>query len=304
VEPPFPPCPVTLVAMPPYRLALCNDIFQYTPLDAVCEQIHALGYEGVELAPFTLGPDPAALDQLERERIRRVISAHGLRFVGLHSILGVPEALHATTRDEAVRKRTWNYVHNLIDLCADLAGAGEEWGFERPVLVFGAGQQRAAVDGMTPREATDILTHELAHAAPRAETRGVKILLEALSPDQTNVVTCLKDAVTIVRQIGSPAIATMFDTHNAVAENEPHPELIRRYAQYIQHVHVNELDGREPGSGDYDFDALLTALQEMNYAGWVSVEAFDSSRDANEIGRRALERLTAGAPLAAASQAI
>jgi D-psicose/D-tagatose/L-ribulose 3-epimerase len=290
--------------MPSYRLALCNDIFQQSPLDAVCERVRALGYEGLELAPFMLGPDPVSLNQSERERIRQTIADHGLQFVGFHSILGAPEGgLCATARDEAVRKRTWNYVHQLIDLCADLAGTPHA-ASERPVLVFGSGKQRAATDDVTPREATDILTHELAHAAPRAETRGVKILLEALSPAQTNVVTCLKDAVTIVKQIGSPAIATMFDPHNAVAESEPHVELVRRYAPYIQHVHVNELDGREPGAGDYDFAALLALLQELNYTGWVSVEAFDFSRDANEIARRAMERLTAAAPLAAASHAI
>jgi D-psicose/D-tagatose/L-ribulose 3-epimerase len=290
--------------MPSYRLAVCNDIFQQTPLDQVCEQVHTLGYEGLELAPFTLSSDPASLDQSDRDGIRARIRQHGLRFVGFHSILAAPENLHATTRDEAVRKRTWNYVHQLIDLCADLADPPNGTASERPVLVFGSAQQRSAVEGMTPREATDILTHELAHAAPRAETRGVKVLLEALSPAQTDVVTCLKDAISIVKQIGSPAIATMFDTHNAISETDAHPELVRRYAQYIQHVHVNELDGREPGAGDYDFDALLRALQELNYSGWVSVEAFDFTLDGNEIARRAMNRLTVGAPLAAASQAI
>jgi D-psicose/D-tagatose/L-ribulose 3-epimerase len=281
--------------MPSYRLALCNDFFQHTTLQQICPTVRALGYEGLELAPFTLSNDPAALRQSDRERIRDTLAENTLAFVGFHSILAAPEGLHAAARDEALRKRTWNYVHQLIDLCADLAVAAPQ----HPVLVFGSGRQRAAIDGMTPREATDILTHELAHAAPRAETRGVKILLEALSPAQTNVITCLKDAVTIVKQIGSPAIATMFDPHNAVAESDPHPELIRRYAQYIQHVHANELDGREPGAGDYDFPALLDTLQDLNYSGWVSVEAFDVGADAGEVARRAIERLTMTTSLAA-----
>jgi D-psicose/D-tagatose/L-ribulose 3-epimerase len=288
----------------PFRFALCNEVFQRLPFAGMCKQVRALGYEGLEIAPFTLGADPAALDQPERARIRQMLAEHALRFVGFHWLLAAPEGLHATARDETVRKRTWNYVHQLIDLCADLAALDPHATPETPVIVFGSPKQRSAGDGMTPREATDILTHELAHAAPHAESRDVKILLEALSPDQTNVVTCLKDAATIVKHIGSPAIGTMFDTHNAAGENEAHPQLLRKYGPYIHHVHVNELDGREPGAGDYDFAALLAALGELNYSGWVSVEAFDFSRDPNEIAIRAIEHLKAALPLAAASQAI
>ncbi|HEX3684064.1 MAG TPA: sugar phosphate isomerase/epimerase family protein [Bryobacteraceae bacterium] len=265
-----------------------------------CEQVGALGYQGLEIAPFTLSEDPAALTREERERIRETIASRELEFVGFHWLLAAPEGLHATSRDERVRKRTWDYVHSLIDLCADLADTAASG---KSVMVFGSPKQRSTVDGMTPREAVDVLTHGLAHAAPHAESRGVTVLIEALSPDQTDVVTCLADAVAIVRQIRSAAIQTMFDTHNAKSESEPHAELLRKYSAYIHHIHVNELDGREPGTGGYDFQTLLTTLKELNYPGWVSVEPFDFSRDASQVAARAIHSLK-GAPPVAASQAI
>ena len=43
------------------------------------------------------------------------------------------------------------------------------------------------------------------------------------------------------------------------------------------------MDGREPGMGDYPFDTLLATLAELNYSGWVSVEAFDFSRDSYDV---------------------
>ncbi|MBV9082003.1 MAG: sugar phosphate isomerase/epimerase, partial [Acidobacteriaceae bacterium] len=164
------------------------------------------------------------------------------------------------------------------------------------VIVLGSPKQRSAVDGMTPRQAVDILTHQLAHAAAHAESRGVLLLIEALPLSQTNVVTCLTEAVAIVKQIGSPAVQTMFDVHNAVDETEPHAELTRRYFPYIRHVHVNELDGSEPGRGNYDFAPVLTTLAELGYSGWVSVEAFDFSRDSQEIAKRAIVRLHSSLP--------
>jgi D-psicose/D-tagatose/L-ribulose 3-epimerase len=132
----------------------------------------------------------------------------------------------------------------------------------------------------------------------------VKILVEALPLDQSDVLNSLADAVRIVRQIGSPGVQTMFDVHNAVDEKENHSDLIRRYLPYIRHVHVNEMDGREPGMGDYDFAPLLKTLAEVNYAGWISVEAFDFTRDPEEIAKRAIEHLKAAADRAETYQVL
>lgn len=277
----------------PYRFAVCNEIFQEVPFAEACKQVRSLGYDGLEIAPFTLGEDPAVLTAEQRRELAGIVQGEGLEFVGLHWLLMAPEGLHITSRDEAVRRRSWDYVHKFIDLCADLAGAEAA---NHGVLVFGSPKQRSAGDGITPREATDIFTHELAHAAPHAELRGVKLLVEALPANQTNVVNCLSDAVSIVKQIGSPAVQTMFDTHNAVDEKDAHTALVRKYMPYIQHVHVNEIDGQEPGMGDYAFGPLLTALAELNYSGWVSVEAFDFSRSPQEIAKRAIDHLKAALP--------
>jgi sugar phosphate isomerase/epimerase len=285
-----------------FRFALCNELFGEAPLASVCHDLAEIGYQGVELAPFTLSADPASLTTAERSEISKTIQEGGLQFVGLHWLLAAPPGLHITASDKGVRQRTWDYVYSLIDLCADLAGSAPG---PDPVVVFGSPKQRSTNGTMTPHEAVDIFTHELAHAAPRAETRGVTLLVEALSPSQTDVVTSLAEAVAIVRQVGSPAVQTMFDVHNAIDETDPHPELVRRNSSHIRHVHVNELDGREPGADGYDFRSLLDALAELNYGGWISVEAFDFSRDPREVSRRALAHLRASSPAeSAAAQSI
>ncbi|MBV9199192.1 MAG: sugar phosphate isomerase/epimerase, partial [Alphaproteobacteria bacterium] len=86
--------------------------------------------------------------------------------------------------------------------------------------------------------------------------------------------------------------------------SETHAALVRKYAPYIAHVHVNELDGSGPGAGDYDFRSLLRELREVNYGGWVSVEAFDSDADAREVAARAIHILKRAEPQAVASGAI
>ncbi len=252
----------------------------------VCAQVREVGYQGLEIAPFTLAPDPAQLTADDRAAIRQMMSAAQLEFVGLHWLLAAPEGLHATARDKNVRNRTWQYVNRFVDLCADLS--------DQPgsVVVFGSPKQRASRDGLTSAEATEAYVEGMAKAAPHAESRGVILLVEALSPDQCDVVTSLAEAVSIVEQINSPAVQTMFDTHNAVLETRPHLDLVKEFFPHIKHIHVNEMDGREPGMGDYDFGALLKCLTELDYQGWVSLEAFDFSRDPKEIIARSLSTLT------------
>ena len=71
---------------------------------------------------------------------------------------------------------------------------------------------------LRPEEAKQRWVAGLARVAPHAEDRGVTILVEALPSSQCDVVTTIEEAVGVVRQIGSPAIQTMFDSHNAEDE--------------------------------------------------------------------------------------
>ncbi|MDQ2774254.1 MAG: sugar phosphate isomerase/epimerase [Acidobacteriota bacterium] len=277
----------------PLRFAVCNELFGSTSLANTCAAVREIGYEGIEIAPFTLAENPIHLTVAERASIRQEIETHHLQFVGLHWLLAAPKGLHVTAPDKDIRKLSWKFLASLIDLCADLRGPRAE---SAAVMVFGSPQQRSAIAPVTPKEAAQIMTEGLASLAPQAYERGVQILVEPLSKSQTDVITSLAEAVAIVEQIGSPAIQTMFDVHNAVDETLPHPQLIERFLPHIRHVHVNEMDGREPGTADYDFGALLTTLEYLNYSGWVSLEAFDFSRDSRQIAAGALQHLQAVLP--------
>jgi sugar phosphate isomerase/epimerase len=119
----------------------------------------------------------------------------------------------------------------------------------------------------------------------------VTLLMEPLAPHLSNIVHTLAEAVAVVRQVGSPAVQTSFDVHNTPAEKETPAELLRRYRAEIRHVHLNEMDGKRPGLGDYDFAGLLRALSEVEYRGWLSLEVFDFAPSGEEVAARAREFL-------------
>jgi D-psicose/D-tagatose/L-ribulose 3-epimerase len=144
---------------------------------------------------------------------------------------------------------------------------------------------------MARGEATRHFIDGLAGVAPHASHRQVTVLVEALPANQSDVVQTLEEAVAIVREIGSPSIQTMFDVHNAIDETLAHAALVDRYFDYIRHVHVNELDGRHCGAGDYDFKPVLEVLRRRNYAGWVSLEAFDFTPGAERLANESLRHM-------------
>jgi D-psicose/D-tagatose/L-ribulose 3-epimerase len=158
-------------------------------------------------------------------------------------------------------------------------------------MVLGSPKQRGTTPGTSREQAAERLREGLAELAPYAAKHNVTVLLEALPANQCDVVQTLAEAAAMVREIASPAIQTMFDTHNAVDETEPHDALIERYADVIRHVHFNELDGRHPGTGSYDFDAILKALDRIQYKGWISLEVFDFKPDPVTIARESIRCL-------------
>lgn len=265
-----------------FHQAICNEVFQGWPFHEACRRIRAIGYEGIEIAPFTLSETPAAISVDQRRQYRGIMASEGLRFVGLHWLMVAPKRLHVTTPDAALRERSWQHIRDLVDLCADLGGG---------VMVFGSPKQRCTTGGSTVAEARARFQDGLSEVSEHAMESEVTLLVEALPADQSDVVETLAEAVEIVKAIGSPAIRTMFDTHNAVDEKEPHAVLVDRYFEYISHVHVNEMNGGHPGTADYDFKPVLEVLKRRGYCGWVSLEAFNFEPGAEKIASESLAYL-------------
>lgn len=271
----------------PFRYAMCNEAFEGHPFDQACRVLRRAGYTGIEIAPFTLAADPLDVTPAQRESYRTIMADEGLDFVGLHWLLVTPKQIHVSTPDRHLREQSWQYVSNLVDLCADLAGNKQSNG----IMVFGSPKQRSSTGGLTPAEAKRNFIDGLASVAPHAAERGVTILMEALPHSQSDVVHTLAEAAEVVREINSPAVRTMFDSHNAEDETEPHDRLIEKYFDMIRHVHVNEMDGSHPGTGNYDFAGIFRALHRLDYQGWISLEAFNFEYGAERIASETIEYL-------------
>jgi len=264
------------------KFAICNETFPNWEWEPTCRYVAATGYDGIEIAPYTLAEDVRTLTESKRRHIREVAAQAGLEVVGLHWLLVSPKGLSMTSADADLRRLTSEYLVALVDFCADVGGR---------VMTLGSPNQRRISEGDTVEIATERYCETLRPALDRALERGIVFCLEPLPPPEANFMLTLAEALAVIQRLNHPAAKTIFDVKSASSEGQPLPELIAKYAPYIAHVHANDTNRRGPGFGPTNFRPILRSLQEIGYQGFVSVEVFDYSPDPQTIATESLQYL-------------
>jgi D-psicose/D-tagatose/L-ribulose 3-epimerase len=239
------------------------------PFEAQCALAAGLGYEGLELSPFTLADDPFSLNDQAAKQFVGIARDHGLAISSLHWLLVKPEGLSLVSDSLAIRSRTMDLLHRLIDFAA---ACGAE------ALVHGSPKQRSPEPGQLLIEAEARLSQALSELAPHAQQAGVVYCLEPLAPFETPVINTVAQAAHLIDKIGSPALRTMLDVSAAShSESEPIERVLEQYltSGHIAHIQVNDKNRRGPGQGKTAIAPVIDALRRANYRGWIAIEPFE-----------------------------
>ena len=261
------------------RYAICNETFQDWPLEKACDFAAACGYQGLEVAPFTLAGLATDVSPAQRADIRRTIERADLECVGLHWLLAKTEGFHVTHPDAEIRGRTVGYLEDLARLCRDLGGR---------VMVFGSPHQRSLLPGVTPDQAIDRLHEVFSRLVPTLEATDTVVALEPLAPAETNVLNTAAETCRLIDRIGSPHVRLLLDVKAMSSEATLIPEIIAASAGHLAHFHANDANLQGPGFGAVDFAPIFAALQSIGYAGWTSVEVFDYTPGVERLVRESI----------------
>lgn len=264
------------------RVAICNETFPDWTWERTCDYVASLGYQGVEIAPFTLAQTVAGISSQRRSEIRRAAKNAGLEIVGLHWLLAGTAGLHVTDSDPTIHQTTIDYFHQLIDLCHDLGGS---------LMVLGSPQQRNVLATNTLEQATASAGHLLQEISPHLERCNVVLCLEPLGPEEGNFLNTAQQAIALIQQVDSPQVRLHLDVKAMSTEARSMSEIIHSSRDYLHHFHANDPNRQGPGMGEVDFVPILQALQEVGYEGWLSVEVFDYSPGPETLATRSLEYL-------------
>ena len=264
------------------KYAICNETFQDWDHSRVCRFVAETGYQGLEIAPFTLAARITDVSQVRRKELRQQAEASGLTIIGLHWLLAKTQGLHLTAADAEVRQRTADYLVELARCCRDLGGS---------VMVFGSPDQRRIPPGASHAQAMEFAADTFRKALPAVADAGVRICLEPLAPSEADFITTCAQGVELIDMVGHPNLVLHLDVKAMSSESTPVPDLIRQYGPRMGHFHANDANRRGPGFGETDFVPIFQALRDIGYDGWVSVEVFDYRPNPETIARESLRYL-------------
>jgi len=262
--------------------AICNELFEDWSLEKTAAFVADLGYQGLELAPFTLCNLVTDLSAADRLRIRQTVEGAGLSVVGLHWLLAQTEGFQLNDSDRDVRARTAQYLLDLIDCCAELGGE---------VLIFGSPQQRDVPPDRSRAEAWKTTAEIMHDCGERAQQQGVLFCIEPLSRNETNFIISVDEAAELVRQVDHAGLQMMVDVKAMSSDVRPIPQQIRTAHPLFHHVHLNDPNLRGPGMGELDFGPILQTLTDLDYTRWLSFEVFDFTPGAERTARESLAYL-------------
>lgn len=264
------------------KFAICNETFQDWPHEKAFAFAAEVGYQGLEIAPFTLAPMAGQVTAAERAALRSLADKHELEIIGLHWLLAKTSGFYLTTPDSAVRQKTAAYLGELAHLCHDLGGK---------VMVLGSPQQRNLLPGISHEQAMDHAADVLRQVAPTLETLNVTIAVEPLGPKEGDFLNTAALGADLCQRVASPFVRLHLDVKAMSTESTPIPTIIRQQKQLLEHFHANDPNMRGPGMGEMDFLPILSALAEVDYRGWVSVEVFDYAPGPEALAEESLDYL-------------
>ena len=221
----------------------------------VCEQLKAMGFEGVELPMFNLDLDYAGLGKrLDDMGLRR--TAVTIR----------NEQDNPISPQAAVRAKGVELSKKTLDCCA-AAGVETLVGpFHSAIGLFsGSGRTndewKWGVDSMR-------------QTAEYAGQVGVKLGVEALNRFECYFLNCHADSAAFVREVDHPACGMMYDTFHSNMEEKSVQAAVRAGGDKLFHIHISENDRSTPGAGGVNWKANFDAIASCGYDGWLVIEAF------------------------------
>ena len=264
------------------KFALCNEIFRTLPLEEAFQKIADIGYEGVEVAPFTLQANPRHLSESDADRCRTAAERAGLEVVGLHWLMAETDGLHLTHSDPAILRVTQEYLIKLGQLTAQMNGT---------VLVLGSPQQRNLLPNTTYDEAFERAVNLIKTVCEEIADLGVAFAIEPLAKVETDFLSSCQQGEEFVRAVDHPACGLHLDVKAMTAEPQGVCHAIRQFHKHCIHFHGNDSNLRGPGQGATNFLEVANTLKEVSYKGWVSVEAFDYFPTAEDCARISITNL-------------
>lgn len=225
-------------------------------LNPIADRLKTIGYDGVEC--FIDNQPVAAYRQFGEHLAQLGLQSTCVTVVG-------PDQ-NPASESASVRAQAVDFLKGAIDRAQAMNAS---------VICGPIHSAFATFSRREPQPAEYAHSAEVLHAVgDYARQAGIVLAVEALNRFECYLCNTMSQLSTLIRQADHPNVRAMFDTHHANIEEKRFPEAIRTIAPVLAHVHISENDRGTPGDGHIPWDDTFRTLAELNYTGWMTIEAF------------------------------
>lgn len=272
------------------KLAFSTNAFKKSTLEEAINAIARAGYSGVELMADIPHAYPPSFDSAARLKTRHQLRSLGLEVSNINAftLFACGDTYHPTWIEADERKRALRIEHTMG--CIELAAEMEC----RTMSVQPGGPTIAG--GMDRKTAEQTFAEGLERLLPLAERKGVIIAVE---PEPGLLIQTAAEYREFKKAHfpEDAGIRMNCDIGHLFCVGEDPAEVIRSMGREIAHIHLEDIGENRvhqhltPGKGAIDFRSVFAAIDEIAYAGWVTVELYPYETTASGVAQQAMEYL-------------
>ncbi len=240
--------------------------FRRFSLETAFKAAARYGFDGIEIWGGRPHAYPYDMDSGEIQKVMDLKKIYGLEVpVYTPNALGMPYNLCSSDMRE--RKDALSYFKTAIQACEQMQVprmlmVADHPGYETP-----------------RRESWQRFIENMKELGEYALQHSVKLMIEALTPMESPVITTSDDCLEAIREIGLPNIEAMLDVVPPHIAYEPYSAYFEKLGSRMNYIHICNNDGRTDAhlrldTGELPVADMLKVFQEYGFEGYVTVELY------------------------------
>ncbi|WP_406582320.1 fructoselysine 3-epimerase [Bacillus salipaludis] len=266
------------------KIGLFTSGYQRNPLEHAFEDAKRFGYDYIELwggRPHAFAPD---LKNGDINIVKKLIDQYEIQ-VKVYTPEHNAYPYNFMIGSEQMRKDAIDYLKLSMEM-------GKEMGAEFTLM------SPAHAGYLTSeKEIWHRLIQSMTELADYAKKINHKIILEALTPMESNVCTTANDLARVFDQIKSDNLVGMCDIVPPFVQHESIMAYFDKLGDKMKHMHIIDSDGTSdthmiPGEGVLPMKELMLELNDIGYEGTATIELVTAYINEPRLyARRAINKL-------------
>ena len=271
------------------NLAFSSNAYLRFSVEEAIRRVAGIGYSGIELMADVPHAWPAGLLPERVDSIRRTLDECSLSISNINAFMmnavadprqpyWHPSWIEPDPHYRAIRRE---HTKRSLRLAKELGA---------PHITTEPGGPLA--EGQSWDDAATVFYDELMPCVELAEEAGVGLLIE---PEPGLLIERFGEYLRFVERIDSGQVGLNFDVGHAYCVGEEPQDWVPKMHEHTVHYHLEDISAsrkhyhRIPGEGAIDIPAVMRAIADTGFGGWITVELYPYGDSPDEAAREARE---------------